>query len=240
MAAAVPKVRHLVMELRYEPSLAFYSVMDKIGFDLAASYPDWERSALTLEIRDKKNKRRGFLSHQRSFFEAVDFANQAVEFEKAVKFFEKLHHELKFTRVRRIGIRQWAAVVLEEKFEKVVKDMARKLYSTEQALTNALHGTLDDMLFAVHVRANTGWKYHLKMGPMLRKQWFEVIPYERALFPDEEAFKVFKESIPETMVFIDFDGFQEDIPYSELSSAVASIRRGAEEVFRDLANYVTG
>src|SRR5687767_14226183 len=126
MARVVPKVKHLVMELRYEPSLAFYGVMDKIGLDLSSSYPDWERSPLTLEIRDKKNKRRVLLSHQRSFFEAVAFANPATEFEKASKFFEKLHHELKFTRVRRIGLRQWATIVLEEKFEKVLKDMARK------------------------------------------------------------------------------------------------------------------
>ena len=226
--------------MRYEPSLAFYGIMDKVGLDLAHAYPDWERSPLTLEIRDKKNKRRAMFSHQRSFFEAVDFAHPTVEFEKAGKIFEKLHHELKFTRVRRIGLRQWAFVVLEEKFEKVVKDMARKLFSPEDALARALHGTLDDVMYAVHVQADHGWKYHLKMGPMLRKQWFEIIPYERALFPNEEAFKEFKESIPETMIFIDVDGFQEDIPYSELSATIASIRRGVEEVSIELANYVTG
>src|SRR4051794_21343867 len=101
---------HVVLEMRYDPALAFYPVMDKIGLELADDYPDWERSPLTLEIRNKKAKRRCFLSYQRSFYESLRSSGPSAEIGHATTFFDKVHHEVKFTKVRRIGMRQWLAV----------------------------------------------------------------------------------------------------------------------------------
>ncbi len=239
MAGVVPRVRHLVLELRYKPSLAFYGVMDKIGLHFVDQYPDWERSPLTLEIRDKKHQRRATITHNRSFFEAVDPSDPSSDIDRALKIFERLRDELKFSDVMRIGIRQWASVAVNENFDKFVRDLSKKFHPQQEPLLNALHGRIDDFLYAANVRTDTGWKYHLKLGPMERKQWFELIPYEQAIFP-KGAFEEFKNSIPEKMLFFDIDGFREDFTYSELQSVVASIRRGTTEVLTDLANYARG
>jgi len=64
VSAATFPVRHLIAELRYTPTLGFYSAMDKIGIALGEHYPDWERSPLTLEVRDKNHRRRCYLSQR--------------------------------------------------------------------------------------------------------------------------------------------------------------------------------
>jgi len=227
------------MELRYAPSLAFYGVMDKIGLHFAEQYPDWERSPLTLEIRDKANRRRAMMTHIRTFFEAIESSDVQSDLDRAMKIFERVHHELAFSKVRRVGIRQWATITVTEKFEKLVRDMAKKLHPQETTLLDVLRGNIQDLMYAVNVQTDDGWKYHLKVGPMERKQWFEIIPYEQALFP-EGKFEEFKSSMPENMIFFDIDGMRENFPYSDLSSVVASIRRGTESVITNLTNYLLG
>ncbi len=63
-------LKKLVVEVRYKPELAFYNMMDAVGTELADHYPDWVRSPLTVEVRNKKKHQRVFLSHQRTFYEA--------------------------------------------------------------------------------------------------------------------------------------------------------------------------
>jgi hypothetical protein len=239
MAGIVPRVKHLVMEIRYLPTLAFYGVMDRIGLHFASEYPDWERSPLTLEIRDKKNRRRAAITHTRSFFEAIDPFDVHADVERAMKIFERLQSELGFTKILRVGLRQWAAVVVPEKLEKVVRDLSKKLHPQGTPLIDKLQGNVFDFMYAVNVQTDHAWKYYLKVGPMERRQWFELIPYEQALFA-EGAFEEFKNSLPENMVFFDIDGMREDFAYSDLNSVAADIRRGADTVLTNLANYLLG
>ena len=115
----------------------------------------------------------------------------------------------------------------------------RKLHPQALPLLDALQGKIEDFLYAVNVQTDHGWKYHLKSGPMERKQWFETIHYDRAIFPEGE-FEEFKNSVPENMVFFDIDGMRVDFPYSELGTVTADIRRGTESVLRGLTNYTVG
>ena len=63
-------LKKLVVEVRYKPELAFYNMMDAVGTELADHYPDWVRSPLTVEVRNKKKHQRVFLSHHATFYEA--------------------------------------------------------------------------------------------------------------------------------------------------------------------------
>src|SRR5262249_45595774 len=138
MSADKFPVRHLIAELRYSPTLGFYSAMDKIGIALGEHYPDWERSPLTLEVRDKNHRRRCYLSHQRSFYEAVNFPDEVQEFEQVQRLFDKLHHELQFLKVQRLGIRQLASVGCDEPFPEMVRTVVRKFHLQSDQLSRIL------------------------------------------------------------------------------------------------------
>jgi len=226
------------MEVRYDASLAFYAAMDKIGLSLADGYPDWQRSPLALEVRNKKHRRRCFFSHQRAFFEAVDFQAEGTEFDQAAKLLDRLYHERLLTKARRIGIRQWSSVKAEQPFAELVKAVAKRFQPRSEQLDKILRGRTEDLAYEVIVMTDTGWKYHLRLGPMERKQWFEVIPYEPGMFESPEEFKKYQDSLPERMVFIDVDCYQEEVTYSEISSLIASMRRVSAEIASDLINYL--
>jgi hypothetical protein len=121
MPNVIPRTMHLVMEARYKPTLALYGAMDRIGMDLASGYPDWERSALSLEIRNTKQQRRAIFIHRRANYEAVAFPNEMTEFQEAQAIFNRIYADLGSPRVERIGIRQWAVVALTEEFETAVR-----------------------------------------------------------------------------------------------------------------------
>lgn len=238
MSAANFPVRHLVAELRYAPTLAFYSAMDKIGIALGEHYPEWERSPLTLELRDREHRRRCYLSHHRSFYEAVDFHDETREFEHLIRFFDKLHYELQFVTVRRLGVRQFASVGCDDPFPEMVRKVARKFHLQSDRINRMLRGRIEDISFVADVRTENGWRSHLRLGPMERKQWFELIPYELGLFSSGESFAKFQETFSERMFFVDVDGYQEDFPYSDVATTLASIRRGSTDVIADLIQYL--
>jgi hypothetical protein len=240
MSSVILPIKHLVLELRYDPTLQFYPVMDKIGLEYVDAYPDWERSPLTIELRDKKTRRRFFLSAARSFYEALDFSSEGPEFDRAVSLFDRLHHELKFTKVRRVGIRRWVAVSEADPFPKLVAAFSSRFAPKDERFEQILRGRTEDLGLLVDVRTENGWKYHLRAGPMERKQWFEVIPHEAGLFDSGKDFEAYKEKIPERMFYIDFDGYQEDLAYSDLGNVVGSIRRGGAEIIEDLIRYLKG
>ena len=83
--------RKIVIELRYAPDLAFYGKMDSTAIQFSDSFPDWERSPLTVEVRTKKKHRRIFIANRRCFFES-DLRAQAsnTEYEAARGFLERI------------------------------------------------------------------------------------------------------------------------------------------------------
>jgi hypothetical protein len=153
---------------------------------------------------------------------------------------DKLHHELKFTTVQRIGIRQWVSVPATEPFAQLVKKVAEKFHLRSDRIDQMLRGKVEDIGFVADVRTDVGWKYHLRLGPMERKQWFEAILYTPALFSSPEDFKKYQDSLPERMYFLDLDGFKEEFPFSDLRSLLASIRQGSSDILADLIAYLRG
>src|SRR5258706_587358 len=167
-----PTVKHLVAEMRYEPSLAFYGVMDEIGLGFVEGYPDWQRSPLTLELRDKKRKRRCFLAFDRCFYESVGYGVEESELGQVRDLFAKVHHKLEFAKVRRFGLRRMMSFATTEDFPRMVRAVAKKFGPNSDYLDKALRGKLEDSGYFVNVRSDLGWRYHLRVGPMERKQWF--------------------------------------------------------------------
>ena len=240
MPVTSPNAHHLVLELRYEPTLLFYTKVDLIGLEFSDTLPDWERSPLALEIRNKKTHRRCFLSHQRSFYEALGFETIGPELDRAKQIFDRLHHDLKFSKVKRIGVRQWIGVTSDQPFPKLVKAVTDKLQISSDQFDTLLRGNIEDFGYAANVLTPEGWKYRLYVGPMERKQWFEIIPHEPGAFESREDFEKHKDTIPEKMILLDIDSFKEDVPYIDIATLTTSMRSVTHEIVTDLIKYLKG
>lgn len=230
-------VRNLAIEWRYEHSLAIYSSMDQVGIAFKDSYPDWQRTALTLELRDKKHRRRFYMSFNRCFFHTANPDDATIELDKAVPLFDLLAQKMDIKTVKRIGLRQWSAFPRQESLKELVQLTARRFQPTSEKLLDLLQGTVEDVSYVTEATHVSGWKYNLRLGPMEKKQWFEIVEFEGGAF-EPKAAEEFKESFPEVFLYIDMDASKEDVPYSETKILLQSMREGSHKVMRGLHDYL--
>lgn len=238
MTHPILPVRHVIAELRYAPNLRVYAAMDLIGIELSESFTEWQRSPLTLDIRDQKRRRRFFMSYRRSFFEAVGVESVTGELDQAKALFDKVHHRLQFTQIGRLGIRQLVAFDAKKPFKELTNIASKKLFATEALSAPFMKGELQDVGFVVDVKTGLGWSYKLSVGPMSRDEWFERIPYEKGIFPGEKEFNDYRDSFPKDFVYIDVDCFNSEFPYSDFPQTLVSVRSTAADVISEVMKFL--
>ncbi len=233
-------LKKLVVELRYKPELGFYAKMDSVGVKLADEFPDWERSALTVEVRDKKRHRRVFMGHNRCFFEA-DAPDLDSVFQFASGVLNNVCTGLSIGIVQRIGVRQWFAVDLKKSFALIVDEISNRFFLRSGDLSAILPDKTHDLAYTMIYETSEGWKYLLRLGPMVRKEWFQYIHHEPNLFQvseeGEKSFDKFRESVPEHFLFIDIDSHREDYPAQKLEEFLTAVRRKTETVVPKLIDF---
>lgn len=239
--------RKLVIELRYKPELRFYGSMDGAASGLSDHYADWERSPLTVEIRNKKRHRRIFIASRRCFFESDLRAsdNLRSEFEHANTDLASVSSKIEVKEFTRIGTRQWFAIGVERPFEFLVDTVAKRFLSQDEQLSAILSDDVQDVAYGVDYKTSDGWKYHLRLGPMTKEQWFENVAYERGIYEapdadDKETFSNYKDSFPLNFLYVDLDCYAEDVTAKDLSATLTSFRRRSEDVVGKLVNYCKG
>lgn len=239
-------LKKLVVELRYKPDLGFYGKMDSVGVNLADSFPDWERSPLAVEVRNKKKHRRVFLSHRRSFFEAdLDGTDALREFQFGEETLKDVCVGLAIKEFKRIGVRQWFAADLMKPFALMVDEIAARFLGHDQELSSILTDATDDVAYVVDFRTSEGWKYHLRLGPMTKEQWFQAVSYEVNNFErrgDENAatFEDYRDHVPENLLYIDIDCFDEDVTEDRFTGLLTAFRRRSHDVVEKLIQYCRG
>ena len=238
----VPKlpIKKLVVELRYKLDLGFYGKMDAFGLELAEDYADWERSALTLEVRNKKKHRRLFLSAGRAILE-MDDLDPDVDFRHAEELLGKVCHTLGVNKFSRVGIRQWFAADLGKPFALMVDQFAERFLPKNQELSGIFTDKTKDVAYVVECEVSEGWRYNLRLGPMTKKQWFLDVAHELNAFEQgddaTETFEKFRQTIPEHFLFIDIDCFREDQPADSLNKLFTSVRRRSHDLASTLIQY---
>ena len=247
MALTIP-VRKIVLELRYKPDLRFYARMDEAAANIGEhfSMPDWQRSPLTVEVFDKRKHRRVFLSYRRCFFEC-DLTNQSPreEIDHAVKVLDRVCHGLRVGELTRLGVRQWVAADLGKSFALMVDEIATRFLGRQEQLVAILTDTMTDVAYVVDYQTADGWSYHLRLGPMTRKQWLQTIQYETRMFDQEEGenaatLEEYHETIPENLLFLDVDCYQETVRVSEMTRRVAAFRQRSHKLIDQLLEYCRG
>jgi len=245
MLQSVP-VRKLVIELRYKPELGFYGKMDGVALGFAEKFPDWERSPLTVEFRNKKKHRRVFLAHRRCFSEADLGAQEPLsEFDFALTTLERVCTGIDVSELKRVGVRQWIAADLGKAFALMVDEIGSRFLSQDSDLASILSDKPTDLAYVVDYATNEGWKYHLRLGPMTKDEWFQRVQYERNVFEgkDEDnsaTFEKYRESFPENFLFVDVDCHAEDIAVSQLKQQVTAFRQRSHDVITRLIKHCQG
>lgn len=228
----------MVVEWRYPANLAAYSAMDTIGIEFKESFADWTRTALTLELKDKRFRRRFAMSHNRSFFHVADPRIAAVEVDKAIDLFDRLANQIQLETIGRVGVRQWAAFKWDDSFKELLKLCVKRFQPQSEHLKQRLHGTLDDMSYHAEVTHSDGWRYNLRVGPMTRAQWPEAVAHEEAAFGDKDEYNAFKEQMPENFLYVDIDAYKEDVPYHDSKLLLKSMGNSAQEILSGINAYL--
>lgn len=233
-------LRKLVVELRYKPDLAFYGKMDAMGIELAEDFPDWERTSLTLEVRNKKNHRRLYLSVKRAFYDADD-ADPNAEFSSTEKLLKRVCQTLGVQAFKRLGLRQWFAADLDKSFAVMVDEFSQRFLPRSEELSGILADATKDVAYVADYETSEGWRYNLRLGPMMKSQWFLTVAHELNAFeqPEEgsETFENYKRSFPEQFLFIDIDCYWEDQAAEKLDKFLTSVRRRSHDLAAKLIDY---
>ena len=236
-------LKKLVVEVRYKPDLGFYGKMDSIGLKLTDDFPDWLRTPLALEVRNQKKHRRLFLSNDRSFLD-VDEAKADGDFSYAEKLIRTVCQELDVNQLLRIGVRQWFAADLDKSFALLMDEFAERFLPKNANLAAILSDKTKDVGYLADYETAEGWRYSLRMGPMMKSQWFATVPHDPNVFEQTEeaegTFAKFKKSFPEQFLYIDLDCFQENHPADKLDKFVASVRRRSHDLAPKLIEYCKG
>ena len=230
-------LKNLVIEWRFAPQLAIYSTMDQVGLHFVDKFPDWQRSPLTLELRNKSHRRRFFMSYRRCFFDVVT-ASDAVpqsEVDVAHELFEYTASRMSIREVERLGFRQWFAFSSSDDFATLVERSVGTFHP--QPLKDLLQAEFDDIGYVVDMRTAHGWRYNLRAGPMKKEQWFAIVPHEREVFDGAAGFSDYKAEFPSQFLYIDIDCFSEKKPRSELRTLLDTMRRDSQSIAEELQNY---
>jgi len=236
-------LKRLVVELRYKPDLGFYSKMDSVGQALLTQFPDWVRSPLSLEVRNKKHHRRVFLSYRRCFFQTdIDDSHASRVFESAEGALREVWTGLELTEFTRLGMRQWFAADLEKSFAAMVDDIAARFLRQDEELASILPHKMSDVGYVVDCETDEGWKYHLRLGPITKQQWQELVEYEPEIFEPsgrEEAatLEAYLSSIPDNFLYLDIDCFQEHVRQDAIAELLTTFRRTSHQLASDLIRY---
>jgi len=240
---SLPPVRKLVIELRYKPELSFYGRMDTVGMKLGEQFPDWERSPLTVEVRNKKKHRRVFLCWNRCFYEAdLESADPNREFECAQGTLCDVCSALSVHELKRVGVRQWFACDTNKAFAAMVDEITDRFLHRGEELRAILTDNVHDVAYVVDYETHEGWKYHLRLGPMTKEQWFQVVHYEPGIFVrlDEDAsttFEEYRKTLPDNFLFVDIDCYQDEVPTDRFGELVTTFRRRSHEIVSKLIRY---
>jgi hypothetical protein len=233
----------LVAEWRYKPTLRFYPQLDQLGQEFLDQYPDWERTALTLEVRNIRRHRRVHFAFGRCFYEADGKVDLYNEFNTIGNTIGRTCERIGIDRIERIGIRQFFAIDFELSFAALMDKVHAKLFVQDERLTAALGAAVKDVGYVAEMESDDGFKYHLRLGPMLKRQWMEMVPldpdnFERPVTEESATFKKYASLIPDQFLYIDFDCARIGCTVAEAKECVAHAKRRAQDLANSLSAYV--
>lgn len=87
-----------------------------------------------------------------------------------------------------------------------------------------------------------GWKYNLRLGPMTRAEWFQIIYHEREIFErtadgSGETLKKYQDAFPDPFLCVDIDCYRVDQPAAKAGVFLDSVRRKSHDLVTKLIDF---
>ena len=228
MTASRDCLRRILFEWRFKPTLSFYGRMDDIGVSYLDEFPDWRRSPLALELRNRVRHERLHMSFTRCFYEAYGPLSPVEQCERGVRFMTQVCERLEIDSILRLGIlRTWAAPV-NSTFPALVEEFATALLPDDSVIKGLLSDEVRDPAITIDFNSPDGWPYDLRAGPMEKKQYFGVVDHDKTTFAERGAesgtFRQYQESFPDLLVYLEIDSFRLNLQLEEAGSFIEASR----------------
>lgn len=236
-------LKKIVIEVRYPPTLSVYANMDRVGIKLKDKFPDWARTSLTLELRNKIQHRRLHIAHRQSVFEC-DGPPDEVDTEVGIarESIQAVNDALSISTYQRFGMRSCFTSETRIEFPKLVKQVNDRLCVAIEGVDAFAGMALKDVGYTVNL-SQGDWTYNVRVGPMEKDQWFSFIRHQAEIFDanqPENSFEAFRDAMPERFLFIDVDAFREDVSVSDAFKVFRATQKKSQEVADKLVMHCLG
>jgi len=236
-------LKKIAIDVRYAPTLSVYANMDRVGIKLKDKFPDWERTPLTLELRNKIQHRRLHIAHRQSVFECDGPPDEiGTELGIARESIQAVNDALTISTYQRFGMRSCFTCETKTDFSKLVKQVNDRLCVAIDGIDAFTGMALKDVGYTVNL-SQGDWTYNVRVGPMEKDQWFSIIRHQTEIFDanqPENSFEKFRNAMPERFLFIDVDAFREAVSVSDVFSVFRATQKKSQEVANKLVMHCLG
>jgi hypothetical protein len=201
------KIQKLMMRFGYKPNLAVYTRMDAVAATMTDEFPQWERSALSLDLRNPELHQRFQILFNYCYFscdepsnptESVAMANRLMDF--ALKKFE-------IGKLERVGVAYFSIVEDKRSFRDLVLACDKAFHVPLATIPAFDDCHLADTAYIVSAKErDTKWSRTVQVGPMIKSEFLAKFPFEIPLYDlEQKPLKAFQDAIPETFMFVSSD-----------------------------------
>jgi len=233
-------LKKLVVDFRYKPTLRVYESMDVVGRTLSDDFPDWERAALALEIRNRQKHRRLVIQFRQSVFDCINPGNEEEEFDVAKKSVKSVSDKVDIAKFERFAVRFWFVAEFKGEYESLVRLVYRKFCTPVESLAPFAEYVLKDAAYAVELSRDE-WTYGVRVGPMTKDEWFSTVHHERKAFetaPDGETFEKYAQTLPDRFVYVDLDVRREHMLHEDARQSIRRLRTRARAIADGIIEYL--
>ncbi len=234
------RIKKLALKVEYPPTLRVYSRMDDVAIKLASYFPDWERGAVAIELRNWDRRHTFKMLHKESLFLCDDppVLNDDVRLgihclEAALKRFD-CNRNLTAS----VGIHFVSGIDTE--FDQLVHAMDAKFHVPQGSIPAFNGFTLLDTSYTIELKddGHTGWTRKITAGPMTRTEWLSKNSLTvRISHLTGEEMDRHKQSVPPVFVFLALDSTRAGMGLRETIDMLPQIVQSTTEMANSFMAY---
>jgi hypothetical protein len=215
--------------------------MDSVGTSRIHEFPQWERGALSLTVRNPEVHRCFSMAYMNCYFEC-DFPEDVDrEIALALETGEQALKKFEINKLTRLGLAQFFTLETDRGFDDLVHRLDAKFHKPFSDLSPFQDFRLSDTAYTITINDKSGeqWSRTLQIGPMTRGEWFTRFPLDVRQFKIEtQSIESYKTQIPEMFTFISIDAGYVNGTRQQLIRNTPDVARQSQRIAQDLLTYI--